>query len=239
MPIFFHKTYTFCDITAKFVFLGTAPNPHMHKKILICDDHTLFLSGIVELLRKNQPPYDVTGFSDTESCKAYLKDHPADVFICDLNIDNVDGFTLIDQMKPMLVDTKVIILTAYFEAFLIEKARKMGVHAFLKKETTAEELIDVIEQERDGTFFTNESLRKANSNFDRLDEEAVRKFRLSKQEREIIRLIVEGKTTAEIADLLFISKTTVATHRRNIHRKLEVSNSSSLIRFAHENNLLP
>jgi DNA-binding CsgD family transcriptional regulator len=60
---------------------------------------------------------------------------------------------------------------------------------------------------------------------------------LSKQEKEIIKLIIEGKKSKQIGEVLFISKTTVDTHRRNIHKKLEISNSSSLIKFAYENNL--
>jgi len=69
------------------------------------------------------------------------------------------------------------------------------------------------------------------------DENFVNKFKLSKQEREIIKWIVQGKLSKEIGELLFISKTTVDTHRRNINRKLNVSSVGELIKFANENNL--
>jgi DNA-binding NarL/FixJ family response regulator len=208
----------------------------MLKNIIICDDHILFLNGISELLKKMGNNYNVIGFNDSDSCKAYLQQNHADVFICDLNIDNIDGFVLIEELKNELVNTKVIILTAYYEDFLIQKAEKLGIHAFLKKETTAEELIDVIET-GPNSFYTNRSLKKPTNDFKNIDDSVVNKFRLSKQEKEIIKLIIAGKTSKQIADELFISKTTVDTHRRNINRKLEISNSSSLIKFAHENNL--
>ena len=129
----------------------------MSKKILICDDHILFLGGLTEILKKFGNDYTVIGYNDSESCKTYIKENKIDVFICDLNIDNVDGFVLIEDLKIDLKDTKVIILTAYYEDFLIQKAQKMNLNAFLKKETTAEELITVIELERNSPFYTNKN----------------------------------------------------------------------------------
>lgn len=209
----------------------------MQKNILVCDDHTLFLSGIIEILRNSGNDYVVTGFNDSESCKSYLRQHQPDVFICDLNIDEADGFGLIEEVKAGLKDTRIIILSAYYEDFLIQKAKKMGVHAFLKKETTADELIATIEEDAGTPFHSNQATRRAGNAFSGKDDAVINRFRLSKQEKEIIRLIVEGKSSSEIADILFISKTTVATHRRNIHKKLEITNSGSLIKFANENNL--
>jgi DNA-binding NarL/FixJ family response regulator len=210
----------------------------MQKTILICDDHVLFLSGIAEILKKFGENYNILTFSDSESCKKHIQKNKIDIFICDLNIDNNDGFLLIEELKDHLTETKVIVLTAYYEDFLIKKAEKMGLHAFLKKETTAEELIKVIEADKDSPFHTNDGLKKNVNEFTSKDESFVNKFKISKQEKEIIKLIIDGKTSKEIADLLFISKTTVDTHRKNINRKLEITNSSSLIKFAHENNLL-
>jgi DNA-binding NarL/FixJ family response regulator len=160
-----------------------------------------------------------------------------DVFICDLNIDNTDGFVLIEELKNELERTKIIILTAYFEDFLIQKAERLGINAFLRKETTAEELIRVIELQPNTPFYTNKNFKKTSNPFTLIDESVANKFRLSKQEKEIIKLIIEGKKSKQIGEVLFISKTTVDTHRRNIHKKLEISNSSSLIKFAYENNL--
>lgn len=211
----------------------------MGKTILICDDHTLFLSGIIGLLETAGHGYRVAGFTDAESCKAYATQHAVDVLLCDLNIGSVDGFTLIDELRPLLPQARILILSAYFEDFLIQKARKKGVNGFLKKETTADELIEAIEADDAAGFLTNANETAKKNAFTELDEQAVKRFRISKQEKEIIRLIVEGKSSKEIADILFISKMTVDTHRRNIYKKLDISNSSSLIKFAHENHLLP
>lgn len=209
----------------------------MQKNIIICDDHILFLSGISEILKKFGNNYNIVTFSDSISCKTYIQLNKVDVFICDLNIDNTDGFALIDELKNELTHTKTVILTAYFEDFLIQKAEKLGINAFMKKESKAEELISVIESDLNAPFYTNKKVAKSVNYFTNKDESIVSKFRLSRQEKEIIKLIIDGKTSNEIALLLSISKTTVDTHRKNINRKLEISNSSSLIKFAHENNL--
>jgi DNA-binding NarL/FixJ family response regulator len=207
------------------------------KKIVICDDHPLFLGGITSLLLKFGNNYSVNAFGNTSTCEVFLKANLVDVFICDLNINNKDGFSFLDDLKMELKNTKTIILTAYYEDFLIKKAKKLGIHAFLKKETTAEELIWVIESAMDLPFYTNGNGNKKQNEYSNIDQIVVSKYRISKQEKEIIRNIIDGKTSKEIADVLFISKTTVDTHRKNIFKKLEISNSTSLIKFANENNL--
>ena len=209
----------------------------MPKNIVICDDHILFSSGLFEILKKFGEDYTILTFNDSKSCKTYILQNKVDVFICDLNIDNVDGFILIQELKDALKDAKIIILTAYYENFLIKKAQKLGIDAFLRKETSLDELVDVIESEKNTPFYTNKNNIKTINEFDSKDESTVNKFRLSKQEKEIIKFIVEGKTSKEIAKILFITKNTVDTHRKNIGRKLEINNNSSLIKFANENNL--
>ena len=129
----------------------------MLKHIVICDDHSLFLNGIAELLKKVNPNYSILKFNQVNACKDYLMDNVPDVFICDLNINNEDGFSLLEALRSPLKNTKKIILTAYYEDFLIQKAKKMGVNAFLKKETTAEELVNVIEADSNTEFYVNGS----------------------------------------------------------------------------------
>ncbi len=209
----------------------------MTKKIVICDDHILYAIGIAEILKQYGSHYQIEIFSAYETCKKYIENNTIDVFICDLNIYNRDGFELILDLKKHLTATKIIILTAYFEDFLIKKAEKMGVNAFLKKETSADELYEVIELEKNAAFYINKNTNKEINSYTPLNELVIGKFILSKQEKEIIKLIIDGENSKGIAQKLFISKATVDTHRKNIHRKLKITNSSSLIKFAHENNL--
>ena len=207
------------------------------KKILICDDHILFCNGIAEILKNSGMNYEVTATYNSESCKKTLSEHSFDVFICDLNIDEKDGFVLLEELKEELKNTFKIILSAYYEDFLIEKAEKMGINAFLKKETTSDELISVIELDKKAPFYSQKKPRVKNNSFLEQDNAFNNKLKLSKQEKEIIKQLIQGKSNLEIADKLFISETTVKTHRRNIYRKLEINTITELILFSNKNNL--
>ena len=92
----------------------------MQKNIVICDDHILFSTGLIEILKSVSYDCNFIAFNDSESCKNYIYSNNVDVFICDLNIDSYDGFLLIEELKDNLKKTKIIILSAYFEDFLIK-----------------------------------------------------------------------------------------------------------------------
>lgn len=202
--------------------------------VLICDDHQLFCTSVAEVLQKNN--LQVTTCFSFSACSELLKENSYDIFICDLNIDGADGFELIASMKTYLKNTRIIILSAYYEPFLIDKARKIGVHSFLKKDISLSQLMEVILSE--DSFFEDKLQLKDENYFLDNDKKVVSTFKLSKQERQVVKLILEGKTSQAIADALFISKNTVDTHRSNINRKLEISNVASLLQFASLYNIV-
>lgn len=207
-------------------------------KILVCDDHTLFLSGLIQIFHKINPDLEILTLNNSEDCKIYLQKNRVDIFFCDLNIDNSDGFTLLQELKVFLIETKVIILTAYYENYLIEKAQKMGVNAYLKKESSIDDLRYVIEMPLDALFYTNKKKYSTQNEFLSIDTSIAKKFLLTRQEKEIVKHIIKGETSQEIADKMCISKFTVETHRRNILRKLQLDSPKALIAYAYENDLM-
>lgn len=207
-------------------------------KILICDDHQLFAKGVAEVLLSNSKDFEVQAVFSWDECVNYVRFNSFDVFLCDLNINNRDGFELVTEISDFLISKKVIIISAYFEDFLIQKAKNNGLHAFLKKDTTVEELISVIKMPMPMGFYTNQTMNRQVDKFGEKINKISKKFNLSKQEKEIIRLVVRGNQSKEIAEILNISKNTVDTHRKNINRKLEITNKATLYQFAYENDLL-
>jgi DNA-binding NarL/FixJ family response regulator len=206
------------------------------KKILICDDHSLFGNGVRELLRNKH--YQVTLVSTSNSCLELLNKEQFDVFLCDLNIDSKNGFELYNEAKANLSKTMIFLLTAYTESFLITKAEKLGFNGFLSKETSYEELIYALEMKKSDSFFSSKNITLNKNSIEGTKEFSTQSIKLSKQEKEIIKWIVKGKTSKEIGEILFITKATVDTHRRNINRKLELKTIGSLIQFAHENSII-
>jgi DNA-binding NarL/FixJ family response regulator len=204
------------------------------KNILLCDDHLLFATSLSNELKRYH--YNVDIAFEIVSCEKLLKENKYDVFICDLNIKGGDGFDLLSRNGIILKNTRVLFLTAYYEPFLIDKAKRFGVHGFLRKDICFEKLLISIESTED-QFQELENNDESNF-FTEKDKAVIKLFKLSKQEKQIIKLIVGGKTSQEIAEILFISKNTVDTHRSNINKKLEVSNVASLIHFANLYNIL-
>ena len=206
-----------------------------NKKILICDDHSLFCSGISELLLKHD--YQVTQVFNSKECLELIKQQEFDVFLCDINVDEKSGFDIFNERKDLLTNTASFILTSYYEEFLVEKAKKLGFQGFITKNATTKEILHALELKKGAAFFSTLKTSSKNTLSENLTEFPVNKLKLSKQEKEIIKLIVTGKTSKEIGEQLFISKMTVDTHRRNINRKLEIKTVGALIQFAHANNI--
>jgi two-component system nitrate/nitrite response regulator NarL len=192
--------------------------------ILICDDHQLFSQGLKEVIKQHIPDAYVTITDNVTQCIEVLNKENIDVFICDIKIGNSSGLVLIEQQINLLSSTTIIVLSGLYEDYLLRKAQLIGVHYFLKKEASVNELLLAIQGEQ---AIRLNVIAKRETEFNASDF-------LSKKEKEIIKLIIEGFQSKEIAEMLFISKTTVDTHRRNIHRKLNTANSGDLIRLVYE-----
>ncbi len=200
--------------------------------IVLCDDHELFLNGIGDILHKSKGYLVEKVFTCSIDCREYLNTSEPDLLITDLNIDSHNGFDIINDVKSRNLKTRVVIMTAYEEPFLVDKARKLGASAFLSKTTSGEELISCLKTAETSKFFTNISEKNQLNSFENIDAQFTGKFRLSKQEINIMKLVLEGKTSPEIGETLFISKHTAETHRRNIYKKLGISGFVSLHQFA-------
>jgi len=207
-------------------------------KIILCDDHELFLTGIRDILVKSGGFLVEKVFTRSSDCIKYLYTSEPDLLITDLNIDTHDGFEIVNEVKIRKLKTLVVILTAYEEPFLVEKARKMGACAYLSKTTSSNELLQTLENAEPSKFITNIREKSQLSSFENLEAQFTGKYRLSKQEINIIKLVLEGKTNQEIGNTLFISKHTAETHRRNIYKKLGISGFVSLQQFARNHGIV-
>ena len=160
----------------------------------------------------------------TSDCLEVLQSTVIDVFICDIKIGNEDGLEFIQKQQILLRDKIVIVLSGFYENYLVQHASQLGVDSFLKKESGIEDLLPAI--------LGDESTKLKNILLNHSENEPV-KF-LSKKEKEILKLVTSGMRSKEIAEKLFISKNTVDTHRRNIHRKLNTTNTAELTRIVYE-----
>src|SRR5690606_4203257 len=142
----------------------------------------------------------------------------ADLLILDLNMPGTDGLQTLDRLMKCQLSLKIIVLTSYVSAQLADQCKEMGAHGYLIKSEGLHRLLDSIDNVLCGRRifpdFSNPE-QQGGTNFSYLDE-FLKKYKLTKREVEIIRMVCNDHNSKEIADKLCLSTFTVQTHRRNI-----------------------
>jgi len=160
----------------------------------------------------------------------------------DIDMPVINGIEATQQLLKKEPELKVAMLTIHDERAIIEKMLNIGVSGYFLKNADQSEFLSGIDIMLTGKkFFHSEAVMGLSRQSKRLSTGQANLALLSllsDQEKEILRLIAEGKTSKEMGEALFISERTVETHRRNIHNKLEIKNLAGLVRFAVENGLL-
>lgn len=206
-------------------------------KILLVDDHHLFSDGLASLLQ-NETDFEVVGqvFDGNQVVASVAKNTPQ-LLLLDANLPHRNGKELAEIILRDYPNTKVIILTMYDEKQLTKDFEKLGVHGFILKNSTKNELLNGIRSVLTGKRFFDPKLSTSQPKEPFGNDEFIKKFSLTPREIEMIRMIRQGMSSQEIADNSHLSLMTVKTHRRNIHFKLKTESTADLIRFANENNI--
>lgn len=207
-------------------------------KIVIADDHQMFIDGVKVLIR-NEKRFEIVGeaLNGAQALELVQKLSP-DILITDINMPGMSGTELTKLVKEKFPDTKVLVLTMYNDREIISEIFSTDAEGYILKNTGKQELITALSRlADDGTFYSTEvmSVMLAQAKKEKKIREQTEV--LSPREIEIVRLITQEFSTAQIAEKLFISPRTVDTHRKNILQKTGVRTIVGLIRFAYENNL--
>ncbi|GAB4013263.1 response regulator transcription factor [Spirosoma migulaei] len=166
-----------------------------------------------------------------------LLKQPVDMVLLDLNMPHLDGISTLTILKERQPHLKVIIFTSYDQPKLIKEIKSLGADGYLLKTSSSSVLKEAIIAVGAGaTWFPDEVV--ASSTPELLIDDFTIKYQITKREVEIIRLIVQGFSTRQIGERLFISEFTVNSHRRNIARKLGIDTPIGLLNFAKEQGLV-
>lgn len=205
----------------------------MKTKVLILDDHRIFLEGIVSIF--DSEIYDVVPATSVDQALLFLKASIFDLLITDIHLPEKDGGSLVQKLFEDKNPVKVIVLTFSSNLRLFNKLMEFKINAYLKKNTSRVEFMNVVRiVNNNGTYFQDDIYSKYLENREFLKGNGV----LTNREVEVLNLIAQEKTTKEISNELNISKYTVSDHRKNLLRKTGVSNIVGLIKYALENNLI-
>ena len=207
--------------------------------ILLADDHTVVRQGIVKLL-EGEKNFKVIGEAGNgRDAVSKVEQFKPDVVLMDISMPLLNGIEATRQIKRISPQTKVIILSMHSHDRFIGELLTLGASGYLVKDSTGADIITAINAAMKGDTFLSPSIsRKIIENYVSLKK--VKSFReklyseLSNREREVFQLIAEGRSTKEISEILFVSISTVKTHRSHIMEKLQLDNLSQLIRFAIE-----
>ncbi len=206
-------------------------------RILIVDDHQIIIDGIKVLL-EDIPNFEVS-LSSNSGAEALetLKTSIVDIVLLDINLPDLDGFQICKKIKSNHPHCKIIALTMFGEPAYIMKMIKAGVDGYLLKNTGKRELLVAIESVMKGNKYFSAEVQ-ANLFMEKAASSPNLIQKISRREKEILQLIVEEHTTDQIAAKLFISSTTVISHRKSLLRKLQAKNTAGLVKAAYEYRLL-
>lgn len=198
----------------------------MKTKLFIVDDHYIVVEGIRSLL-ENEKDIEWLGHAmNAQSCLAFLKNNKPDVILMDINLPDTSGIDLCKEVKENYPTTFIIGLSTFNQQSVVRKMVDNGASGYVLKNATLEELIDAIDTVMDGGIYYSDEVSKV------LESAKVNEVVITRREKEVLVLISEGLTNAEIAEKLFVSVTTIDSHRKNLLAKFNTPNIASLMAHA-------
>jgi DNA-binding NarL/FixJ family response regulator len=207
-------------------------------RIGLAEDHKLVREGLKALLTA-EPCFDLVGEASDglEAVKMVEKEKP-DVLLLDLRIPRLHGIEVLRQLRDQ-PHTKIVVVSMHSEEPYLIEALKNGVSGYVLKDCARAELVEAIRTAASGGQYLAESLRQkaVAATLKRLVP-GVRGPQLTKRELLVLELAAEGRTSAEIATTLFISRRTAEAHRANLMKKLGLKTQTDLVLYAVRNGMI-
>lgn len=205
-------------------------------RVILADDHVLFRQGIKRLLGDMKGIEVIAEAGDGLELLSLLRKVQPQMVILDISMPRLRGLEAAKEIKASFPQVKILVLSMHKNTEYFYTALSSGAEGYLLKEDADRELYTAIEKIRKGKRYVSPILMEELSR-DLIElRGGHRKFPsedLSVREKEVLKLVAEGKTSPEIAELLYISVRTVQNHRANIMRKLNFKNTTDLMRYAY------
>ena len=205
-------------------------------RIMIADDHAVVREGLRNLLEGQKDMEVIAEVNDGLKAVKKVKNVKPDVALIDIQMPNLNGLEAVTLIKDAVPETQVVLLSMHKKDAYVHQALIAGALGYVLKTSPTTDVLDAIRSAHKGDYFLSS---KINSNIitaflkSRTEKPAVSGYDLlSEREQQVFRLLVEGKSRVEIADILCISSKTVEKHRANTMKKLDIHNMVSMVKYA-------
>ncbi len=204
--------------------------------VLIADKFDISRSGISTILENSPATTLIEAVKSAEMLVSVYESNPSSICVISTNIQDSNIHDLMSELKKVNDDPKVIVISNTADLSHLNQALKAGVSGYLTKNISSRELVDSIKSAKKGERAFSKSVSKliVGKYADFTKKGASVAKTITNREKEILNLIVDGYTSAEIAEMLYISPRTVETHRANLMQKLKIKNTAGLVRYALE-----
>lgn len=207
-------------------------------RIVVADDHPVVLGGL-RLMFENMAGYKLVG--EASSLKETLTtcdNVRPDILILDLNFDGKSSLDLVPELRSRFPTLRILVFSAYHSVGLVKKVLEAGVQGYLLKDASKTEWIEALSMLIQGKIYLSKQISGLTFKLNEFQNSDFHQLNcLSEREKSIIQLIADGLMEDKIAEVLFISKHTVHTHKKNIFKKLQLHTNADLVKFAYENGL--
>lgn len=206
-------------------------------RVVVGDDHPIYRDGIVRALNDSDQTEVVTAVADGHAALAAILEHQPDVALLDYKMPGLDGIAVAHAVARDGLSTRVLLLSATTEGSVVYRAIQDGAAGYLSKDSDRDEIVAAVVSCARGnkvlgpdlvTSLATQVHRNAGTSGPVLSE----------RERQILRMIADGKTVRDMATELFLAETTIKTHIRRLYEKLGVSDRGAAVAYAMRNDLL-
>lgn len=203
-------------------------------KLMLVDDHTLVRRGLAALLGTDSRYSIVAEASNGEEALGLLSSCTPDAIVLDLSMPRLNGLETLRRLRKVAPACRVIILSMYDDEQFVTEALRLGANAYVLKQAVEDALFSALEAVQRGEVYLCQGVRKTKLQ----PRDTTLGVDLTDREREVLQLIVEGKTTYQVSRVLHISQHTATRHRANMMQKLRVHSQVELVRKAVELGLV-
>jgi len=204
--------------------------------VMIADDHAIVREGVIKLLHTQKDIEIVAQAFDGIDAIEKVKQFKPDVLVLDISMPRMNGMDAVRIIREEVPDTQVVILSMYDKESYAKRVLDAGAQAYVLKGAPSSELLAAIRAARSGHYYLSHEMQTdmidAYLDKPRKNLDAETYATLSRRERQVFQLIIDGQSSSKISQTLCVSHKTVEKHRANLVRKLGISNPVDMVKYA-------